>query len=118
VDPLRTQRVEVTMREELSELIRFELSDPRVLGVDVADVHCDPKMTKADVLVTLPTEEKSRTKALEGLEHARNFLRHQLVERLNLYRVPDLRFVSGTETRTGAELNKLLRRVRRGRALE
>lgn len=106
------------MREELSELIRFELSDPRVQGVEVAEVHCAPNMTKADVLVTLPGEDDARAQALEGLTHARHFLRRQLMERLDLYRMPELRFVAGTETRSGSELNKLMRRVRRGRPLE
>ena len=103
------------MREELSELIRFELSDPRVQGVDVTEVHCAPNLTKADVLVVLPPEVEARGAALEGLEHARYYLRRQLMERLDLYRMPELRFVAGVETRSGSELNKLLRRVRRGR---
>ena len=104
------------MREELSELIRFELSDPRLLGVDVTEVHCAANLAKADVLVVLPAEAEARAAALDGLEHARFYLRRQLMERLDLYRMPEFRFVAGIETRSGAELNKLLRRVRRGRA--
>jgi ribosome-binding factor A len=106
------------MREELSEMIRFELSDPRVQGVEVAEVHCAPSMTKADVLVTLPPEEDVRAQALAGLEHARHFLRRQLMERMELYRMPELRFVASAETRTGPEMSSFLRRVRRGRTLE
>ena len=99
------------MREELSELIRFELSDPRIQGVEVAEVHCAPSMTKADVLVTLPSAPAARASALEGLGHAGSFLRRQLMIRLDMYRMPELRFVAGS----GAELGRLMRRVRRGR---
>jgi len=100
------------MREELSELIRFEVADPRIQGVEVAEVHCGQKMTKADVLVTLPAEQELRGAALEGLEHARHYLRRMLMERLDIYRMPELRFVAGS----GAELSRLMRRVRRGRS--
>lgn len=103
------------MREELSELIRFESADPRVAGVEVTEVVVSADLRKADVLVTLPADEAGREAALAGLDSARGFLRSQLMNRMDLHRMPELRFRAGAEVSGGAKLNRLLRRVRRGR---
>jgi ribosome-binding factor A len=115
MDELRTRRVSETMREELSELIRFESSDPRLADVEVTDVVLSTDARRADVLVRLPEDAASRTKALEGLEHARAYLRHQLAQRIELFRAPDLRFVPDSQISGGDNLARLRRRLRRGR---
>jgi ribosome-binding factor A len=115
MDPLRTRRVEETMREELSELIRFEMADPRLVGVEVAEVHCAPDLKKADIVVSMPDE--GRDESLEALMSAKGFLRHQLMQRMELYRMPELRFVPLVES-GAAPPGRLLRRIRRGRPKE
>lgn len=117
MDELRTRRVAETMREELSELIRFESSDPRLAEVDVTDVIVASDMRRADVLVSLPPAAAARAAALEGLESARGYLKRQLAQRIELFRMPELRFVTDSET-TGVPLGRLLRRARRGRPRE
>ena len=103
------------MREELSELIRFESSDPRILGVDVTEVVVVSDLRKADVLVTLPADADQRTAALAGLESAKGYLRNQLMNRLDLHRMPELRFRASSEVASGQDISRLLRRARRGR---
>lgn len=110
MDELRTKRVEEMMREELSELIRFELSDPRVSQVDVSEVHVAHDMKRADIVVVSANPE-----AVEGLEHARHYLRRQLMQRLNLFRMPELNFVTTTIGNGALDMRKLRRRLRRGR---
>jgi ribosome-binding factor A len=115
VDPLRTQRVSEAMREELSELIRFESADVRLSGVDVSSVVIATDGSRADVLVSLPPGQEARRLAMEGLMHAKAYLRKQLAARIELFRMPELRFVADTEPVSDRPLSKLLRRVRRGR---
>jgi ribosome-binding factor A len=100
------------MREELSELIGYELSDPRIEDVSVAEVHVSPDMRHARVLVV--AGEAARAESLLALEGARHFLRRQLARRLDLRRVPELHFESEAVP-PGPRLENLLRRVRRGR---
>lgn len=115
MDELRTRRVAEAMREELSELIRFESNDPRITQVEVIEVVVSPDMRRADVLVALPTAESERLSALQGLEAARHFLRRNLMQRMDLYRMPELRFRPGVVATGDAPIDRLLRRVRRGR---
>jgi ribosome-binding factor A len=115
MDELRTRRVAESMREELSEIIRYESSDPRLADVDVTEVVVASDMHRADVLVALPPDQQVRERALAGLQHARHYLRRLLMQRLNLFRMPELRFYPDSETTQGAPVEHLLRRVRRGR---
>jgi len=103
------------MRLELSELIRFETSDPRLVGVDVSSVVVAPDMSRADVLVSLPPGEAPRKTALDGLIAAKPYLRKQLAARIEIFKMPELRFVADSEPITEQPLAKLMRRVRRGR---
>ncbi len=103
------------MREELSELIRFESADPRLTGIEVSSVIVSPDMKKADVLVALPGNTKTRDEAMEGLMNAKAYLRKKLAARIELFRMPELRFVADSEPIADRPLAKLLRRARRGR---
>jgi ribosome-binding factor A len=58
------------------------------------------------------TEQKATIAALEG---ARRFLRHQLAERLNLFRIPELHFEADVKLAINARMDHLMKRVRRGR---
>ena len=106
------------MREELSELIRFESADPRLTGIDVTQVVIGTDGKRADVLVSLPGDAATRTAAMDGLLAAKHYLRKQLASRVDLVRMPELRFVADSEPVSDRPLGKLLRRVRRGRGKE
>jgi len=116
MDELRSARVAERMREELSELIRFECSDPRLADIDVTEVVISPDMSRADVLVILPVDSARRETAMAGLMAAKAYLRKQVAKRVELFRTPELYFRPNSEALVeGASLSKLMRRVRRGR---
>jgi ribosome-binding factor A len=118
MDELRSRRVAESMREELSELIRFELDDPRIQGVDVVDVIVSPDMRHADVLVIVSGDESEQSATLQGLAAARHYLRRNLMQRIDLFRMPELRFRLAAQLPSGEPLGRLKRRIRRGRPRE
>src|SRR5262245_46420279 len=115
MDPRRTQRVSEALREELGELIAFEMSDPRVESVDVPDVAVTPHGTHARVKVGVEGDDKTRQAALAALDHARHYLRHELAVRLDLRRVPELHFAADLWTEAEQRVDLLLKRAKRTR---
>ena len=115
MDPHRTERVSESIREELEELIGYEMSDPRVGPATVIDVHLSPDFRHAHVelLLSGPAEEQAAT--LEALGHGKQFLRHQLAERLQLFRTPELHFEPVLAGALGAKVPQILKRIKRGR---
>jgi len=115
MDERRTQRVAEAIREELAEILGYELSDPRLGFVDITEVLVAPDFSKARIRVSLSGSAGEQRDALEALEHARHFVRRQLAARLQLYRTPDLHFEPDVDAETAARLKALHRRIRKGR---
>lgn len=92
VGKLRVQRIAERIREELSEMLIQEISDPRLAGISVTDVQVDRELTYADIYVSALEGQERAREILSGLEHAQGYLRHALAERIELRLHPRLRF--------------------------
>jgi ribosome-binding factor A len=115
VDSHRTERVSEVLREELAEMIAYELSDPRIGDVAVTEVLVSPDRKHAQVRLHLSNEDRKKRESIEALEGARHFLRRQLALRLNLFRVPELHFEADVLSGATGKMEHLLKRIRRGR---
>ncbi len=111
----RAERISLALREELDELIGYEMSDPRVQGVAVSEVVLSSDGKKAIVRVAVRSDLKAQQDAVAALEHAKNFLKSELLQRLQMFRVPELRFEVDVKADQGGKLDFLLRRIKRGR---
>lgn len=118
MDTHRSERVSEAVREELSEIIGFELSDPRLGPVDVTEVHVAPDMRHANVKVGLGGDDRSQRDSLTALDHARHYLRHELARRLNLRRAPELHFEVDRFANVDTRVDVLLKRARKSRGRE
>jgi ribosome-binding factor A len=115
MDNHRAGRVSEALREELGEMIAYELSDPRIGEAVVTEVLVSPDMRHAQVRLHMGADLHQQKQTIEALEGARNFLRHQLAERLNLFRVPELHFEADIKLAINARMDHLMKRVKRGR---
>src|SRR5262249_27100866 len=105
-----------SIREELDELIGYELSDPRIGGdVTVAEVHISPDFRHAHVRLVLSGTAEEQAGTLAAIDHARQYLKHQLAERLRLFKPPEVLFEPAREAGLSARVAQILKRVKRGR---
>jgi len=110
----RTERITEVLREELSEMIGYEMSDPRVASAVVTEVHISPDKRHAHVRIGVPADTDTQ-ETLKALENARHFLRRQLAKRLVIYRIPELHFEADISTVLGGKMEHLLKRIKKGR---
>jgi ribosome-binding factor A len=106
-------RVGEALREEIETLVEGELADPRIGLVSVTAVHVADDGKSAEVWVNVEGDEEEAGKSLEGLEAAREYIRHELVERLRLRRAPELYFRLDRAERDKARVEQLLDRARK-----
>jgi ribosome-binding factor A len=78
--------------EELSVILLMEVSDPRVEGASITDVNVDRELAYANVYISSIEGIEAAPKVLEGLNHAKGFLRRSLTQRIQLRSFPKLRF--------------------------
>ncbi len=115
MDVRRILRVSEAVKEELSEIIGFEMEDPRLLEVDVTDVQVSPDSRHATIKVGLNGDQKRQNHALAALEHATGYLRRELALRLQLRQVPELHFEQDKNPNVESRIDILLRRARKSR---
>ena len=113
MDERRTARVTEALREELTEMLGYEMEDPRLAGVTVTEVHVSPDLRRALVRVAVDQPE-----VIEVLEKARGHIRTELGRRLELRRIPELHFEAEPLANVTAKLPHLLRKIRKGRPRE
>src|SRR5205085_12449747 len=113
--PHRHERVSEHIREELEELIGYELADPRIGSVSITEVLLSPDFRRANIRVALRGTAAEQAETLLGIEHAKQFLKHQLAERLQLYRTPELYFEADLPADLAAKAPQILKRIKRGR---
>lgn len=92
VSKLRAERIADRIREELSEMLILELSDPRLLGVTVTDVTVDRELAFATVFVSAVEGSERLDEIIAGFEHAQGYIRRELSQRIDLRTFPKLRF--------------------------
>ncbi len=116
MDSHRAERISEALREELGELIAYELSDPRIHDAAVTEVLVSPDKRHAQVRLHFHgTGKQEQEETIQALDRARHFLRRQLAGRLNLFRVPELHFEPDLSSADSARMERLLKRIRRGR---
>jgi len=117
--PQRGLRVADQIQKDLSELIAFELKDPRVGMVTISEVKLTPDYAHAKVYFTLLKDGPNEVRqTLEGLSKAAGYLRNLLGKRLHIHTLPQLHFVHDTSTSRGLAMSALIDQANATRALD
>ena len=88
----RVERIAEQIREELSQMIATEVSDPGVGLVTITRVRVTPDLSLARVYWTALGEAKERKETARALDRTVPYLRHLLSQRLTLRRAPEIKF--------------------------
>jgi len=115
MDERRTLRVSEAVKEELAELVAFEMDDPRLAAVGVTEASVSPDARYAHVKVAAGGGEREQRQAMAALEHAQSYLRRELAFRLNLRRVPELHFELDRHAGADSRIDFLLKRAKKSR---
>jgi ribosome-binding factor A len=89
---IRLQRIADRIRQDLSEMLIREISDPRLQQIFVTDVKVDRELAFADVYVSAVEGAERSEEILAGLKSASGFMRKTLAGRIELRTFPRLRF--------------------------
>jgi len=109
----RAERTADTLREEIAQIVGYELEDPRLTAVTVTDVRLSSDKRAARVYVTIAGDEKEHEAALAALKHAAPYVRKQLGLLLNLPRTPEIHFVRDRVEEEGERVDQLLHEIER-----
>jgi ribosome-binding factor A len=104
----RMRRVDEAVREVLSDAIAKHLQDPRIGFVTVTGVKTSSDLRHARVYVSILGDERTRSRALEGLRSAHGFLQGRLAFELTLKHTPTLTFEYDETVDRAMRISRLL----------
>jgi len=94
-------------------MLEGQLSDPRINFGYVSEVVLAPGGKSARIYVAVDGDSKDEADMLAGLEAARGYIRHQLLQRMGVRHIPELFFQVDHSEPVRARIDELLGRVER-----
>jgi len=108
----RTERVSSIIQQEISDLLREQVNDPRLTGlISITKVSTSPDLKHAKVFISTLGDKVNKNEILQGFTAASGFLRRQLANRLKLKHMPELSFHLDNSIERGAEVLRLIEQV-------
>ncbi|MDD5594335.1 MAG: 30S ribosome-binding factor RbfA [Candidatus Margulisbacteria bacterium] len=107
----RQERIEELIRQEVCEILRAKVSDPRVGFVSVTGVDISPDLENAYIYVSILGDEKQKQEAIKGLYSATKFIRGELGKRLELRLTPNIRFFRDDSLERGSRVLSLINKL-------
>ena len=106
----RTDRIGDALQQELVQLIRDEMRDPRIGMVNVTGVEVSKDLSAAKVYVNfvVTKSDDDAGAAVKVLNNAGGFLRTNLAKVMKLRTVPKLRFIYDGSGERGQQLSALI----------
>ena len=104
----RPERLAEVLREEVTEIVGYELKDPRLQAVTVTDVRVSENMRDAKIYVVVEGDEKEIRDVLRALQNAATFVRQQVALNLDLRHAPHLNFIRDTVEENAARVEELI----------
>jgi ribosome-binding factor A len=107
------ERLSGAIREEIEIILGGELADPRIGLASVNTVLMADDSRSARVLVNVQGDDAEAERTLQGLNAAKNYVRHALAERLRLRRPPELYFQIDRSDQLESRVDELLDRAKK-----
>jgi ribosome-binding factor A len=108
----RSSRVVEQIHQEVADLVRTEVKDPRLGLVTITGVEITADYAHASIFFTvLPSDDESIARSTKGLQSASSFLRLQLGKRIRIHTTPALHFKYDGSTERGMAMSQLIDRV-------
>ncbi len=105
----RIERVNQLIRQEISDLLRREVKDPRLSQfIAVTEVATSPDLKNAKVYISFISDEQQKQDALDALAGASNFFRKEMARTLRLRRIPELSFHWDNSIERGSHIMNLI----------
>jgi len=108
----RIERVNSVIRQEISELLKRQVKDPRLGNfITVTEVSTSPDLKYAKVFVSCIGSDQGKQETLRVLTSASGFFRRELAQRLKLRFTPVLNFQWDDSIERGNHLLQLIDEV-------
>jgi ribosome-binding factor A len=107
----RADRLAELIKEEISRIIREDISDPRIGFISITDVDVSPDLKNAKIFVSILGNEDNKKEGMEGLQSATKFIRGKLSPLINTRIMPEIKFIRDDSLEKGSKVLNIISRL-------
>lgn len=108
---IRTDRVQMQMKKEISRILQEDLKDPRIGFVTITRIDLTGDLRHAKIYFSILGGEENQKAGAKGIQSAAGFIRKLIGERLKLKYVPELSFKLDRSLEYSINLEKTFERI-------
>ena len=109
----RSERVQEALRQEISKILHDEIKDPRIGFLTITKVELTKDLRHAKVYFSVLGDAKDNSKALQGLNSAKGYIKNMVADRISLRFVPEIAFKLDETLRYTQEIYNLLEKIKK-----
>lgn len=107
----RLGRIDEELKKEISNIINYELKNPKVTGlISVTKTKITPDFKYAKVYVSI-LNSKNVKETFANLKKSSGYIRTEIAKRINLRVTPELIFVLDDSMEYGAKIDQILKEI-------
>ena len=104
----RLGRLGEEMKKELSDIIRYQLDDPRLTMVSILRVNVTRDLRYARVFITALNQDTSLEEIADVLTQSKGYIRRELANRIKVRYIPEPLFVPDDSIAYGMKMSKII----------
>ena len=109
----RSDRVQEALRQEISKIVHGEIKDPRIGFLTITKVELTKDLRYAKVYFSVLGDAKDNSKALQGLNSAKGYIKNMVAGRISLRFVPEIAFKVDESLQYTQEIYDLLEKIKK-----
>lgn len=107
----RLGRIDEELKKEISQIINYELQNPKVTGLtSVTKAKITPDLKYAKIYVSI-LNSKNVKETLANLKKSSGYIRTEIAKRINLRITPELIFELDDSMEYGAKIDQILKEI-------
>lgn len=104
----KNEKMNHICQRAISEIIQFELKDPKVGFVTITDVQVTNDNSYAKVFVSFLGKQERAEAGLKALNRSKGFIRSALAKRLSIRKTPEIIFQLDNSLEQGNKIERIL----------
>ena len=108
---VKAEKIAGIIQKEVSEIIQFELKDPKIGFITITDVTVTNDLSIAKIYVSFLGQKAREEAGMKALNRSKGFIRSALAKRLTMRKVPELHFLIDDALDRGNKIEKIISKI-------
>ena len=108
---LRIEKVQELVKQEISQILLYELKDPRIGFITVTKVEMTGDLREAKIFVSIMGNDDAIKNTFEGLKSSLGFIRREIGKRIRLRFTPEISFEPDRSLMHSSHIQEILMRL-------